>query len=45
MFLQVLEQLQAAKGEETSEIHIPMDRSDIADYVGIITEQLMHFAR
>jgi CRP-like cAMP-binding protein len=35
MFLQMLEQLQAAKGEATSEIYIPMDRSDMAEYVGI----------
>lgn len=35
MFLQMLEQLQAAKGEATSEIYIPMDRSDMARYIGI----------
>jgi CRP/FNR family transcriptional regulator len=35
MFLQMLEQLQAAKGEATSEIYIPMNRSDIARYIGI----------
>ena len=34
IFLQMLEQLQAAKCESTSEIYVPMDRSDIADYVG-----------
>jgi CRP-like cAMP-binding protein len=28
MFLQMLEQLQAAKGDPNNEIHIPMDRSD-----------------
>jgi Crp-like helix-turn-helix domain len=35
MFLQMLEQLQAAKGDPNNEIHIPMDRSDIAHYLGI----------
>jgi CRP-like cAMP-binding protein len=34
-FLQMLEQLQVARGEDTSEIHIPMDRSDIGEYVGM----------
>lgn len=34
MFLQMLEQLQTAKGESTSEIYVPMDRSDIAEYIG-----------
>jgi CRP/FNR family transcriptional regulator len=34
MFLQMLEQLQAAKGEATNEIYVPMGRSDIADYAG-----------
>jgi CRP/FNR family transcriptional regulator, anaerobic regulatory protein len=34
MFLQMLEQLQAAKGDATNEIYIPMDRSDLAKYVG-----------
>jgi CRP-like cAMP-binding protein len=34
-FLQMLEQLQVARGGETSEIDIPMDRSDIAEYAGI----------
>jgi CRP/FNR family transcriptional regulator len=34
MFLQMMEQLQAANGEATNEIYLPMDRSDIADYVG-----------
>ena len=37
-FLQMLEQLQVARGEEASEIHIPMDRSDIGEYVGISLE-------
>ena len=35
MFLQMLEQLQVARGEDTSEIRIPMDRSDIGEYVGM----------
>jgi CRP-like cAMP-binding protein len=34
-FLQMLEQLQAAKGDATSEIYVPMDRSDIGEYVGL----------
>jgi CRP-like cAMP-binding protein len=35
MFLQLLEQLQIAKGEPAAEIHLPMDRSDIGEYIGI----------
>ncbi len=35
MFLEMLEQLQIAKGERTSEIYLPMDRSDIAEYIGV----------
>lgn len=35
MFLQMLEHLQAAKGEPTGAIHLPMDRSDMADYLGM----------
>jgi CRP-like cAMP-binding protein len=35
MFLQMLEQLQAAKGDATNEIYIPMNRSDMAEYVGV----------
>jgi CRP-like cAMP-binding protein len=35
MFLQLFEQLQIAKGEPAAEIHLPMDRSDISEYVGI----------
>jgi CRP-like cAMP-binding protein len=34
LFLQMLEQLELAKGEPVNEIYIPMSRSDIADYVG-----------
>lgn len=34
LFLQMLEQLEAANGEPTNTIYLPMDRSDIADYVG-----------
>jgi CRP-like cAMP-binding protein len=34
MFLQMLEQLQTTNGRSTNEIYIPMDRSDIADYIG-----------
>ncbi|HMA74220.1 MAG TPA: Crp/Fnr family transcriptional regulator [Xanthobacteraceae bacterium] len=35
MFLQMLEQLQAARGEPTAEIYLPMGRSDIGEYVGM----------
>ena len=31
----MLEQLQVARGEDTGEIRIPMDRSDISEYVGM----------
>jgi CRP-like cAMP-binding protein len=34
MFLQMLEQLQTARGETTNEIYVPMDRSDISEYIG-----------
>ena len=34
-FLQMLEQLQVARSEDTSEVHIPMERSDIGEYVGM----------
>ncbi len=30
----MLEQLQTARGESTSEIYVPMDRSDVAEYIG-----------
>jgi CRP/FNR family transcriptional regulator len=35
MFLQMLEELQAARGETAGEIYLPMDRTDIAEYVGV----------
>jgi CRP-like cAMP-binding protein len=35
MFLKMLEQLQAAKGDTTNEIYVPMNRSDVAGYVGV----------
>ena len=34
LFLQMLEHLQADRNEATNEIYLPMDRSDIAEYVG-----------
>jgi CRP-like cAMP-binding protein len=34
LFLQMLEHLQAAREEPTNEIYLPMDRSDISEYVG-----------
>jgi CRP/FNR family transcriptional regulator len=38
LFLQLLEQLQAARGEPTTEIYLPMKRSDIGEYVGMSLE-------
>ena len=35
MFLQLLEQLQAARAEQVEEIDLPMDRSDIGEYTGM----------
>ena len=35
MFLQMIEQLKIARGEQTAEIALPMDRSDIAKYTGL----------
>lgn len=35
MFLQLQERLQAARGEGTAEIYLPMNRSDIANYLGM----------
>ena len=35
MFLQLLEDLQAGRGEPTNEIHLPMDRTEIAEFVGM----------
>jgi CRP-like cAMP-binding protein len=35
MFLRLIEQLQVLRGEERSEIYLPMDRSDIAEYTGM----------
>lgn len=35
MFLHLIEQLQGLKGEQTDEIYLPMDRSDIGEYAGM----------
>ena len=35
MFLQSIEQLQILRGEQTGEIYLPMDRSDIGEYTGM----------
>jgi CRP-like cAMP-binding protein len=35
LFLQMLEQLEFARGKRVREIYLPMSRSDIADYVGV----------
>lgn len=40
MFLQLIEQLQIAKGEPADEIHLPMGRSDIAEYIGVTLSAL-----
>ena len=38
MFLQLLENLQAGRGERTAEIYLPMKRSDIGEYLGMSLE-------
>jgi CRP-like cAMP-binding protein len=38
MFLQLIEQLHIAKGQQIAEIPLPMDRSDIGRYIGITLE-------
>jgi CRP-like cAMP-binding protein len=38
MFLQLIEQLQIAKGQQIAEIYLPMDRSDIGEYIGMTLE-------
>lgn len=35
MFLRMLEELQADRGEPTNEIYLPMDRTEIGEYVGL----------
>ena len=35
MFVQMIEQLQNARGEKTAEVFLPMDRSDIGEYAGL----------
>jgi CRP-like cAMP-binding protein len=35
MFVQLIEQLRGARGEQTAEIMLPMDRSDIGEYTGL----------
>jgi CRP-like cAMP-binding protein len=35
MFVQMIEQLQNARGEQTAEVILPMDRSDIGEYTGL----------
>ncbi len=40
MFIQLLEHHQAAKGESTNELYLPMSRSDVADYVGMSLESV-----
>jgi len=38
MFFEMLEQLQVARGEGAAEIYMPMNRSDISEYVGMSLE-------
>ena len=38
MFLQLIEQLQIAKGQQITEIPLPMNRSDIGEYIGMTLE-------
>ena len=38
MFLHLLENLEAARGERTAEIYLPMNRSDIGEYLGMSLE-------
>ena len=38
LFLQMLENLQAARGEDAAEIYLPVNRSDIGDYIGVSLE-------
>jgi CRP/FNR family transcriptional regulator len=38
MFLQMLERIQVVKGESATELSLPMNRSEIADYIGISLE-------
>jgi CRP/FNR family transcriptional regulator len=38
MFLEMLEHLQNARGEGAAEIYMPMNRSDISEYVGMSLE-------
>ena len=38
MFLEMLESLQIARGESAAEIYMPMNRSDISEYVGMSLE-------
>jgi CRP/FNR family transcriptional regulator len=35
MFLEMLEHLQVGRGEDNSEIYLPMSKTDIAEYVGV----------
>jgi CRP/FNR family transcriptional regulator len=43
MFLQMLECLQIARGESATEIYMPMNRSDISEYVGMsLTGRTQH---
>jgi CRP-like cAMP-binding protein len=38
LFLRLIEQQQAARGERTTDIYLPMNRSDIGEYVGMSLE-------
>jgi CRP/FNR family transcriptional regulator len=38
MFLQLLENLQVARGERTAEVYLPMTRSDVGEYLAMSPE-------
>jgi CRP/FNR family transcriptional regulator len=35
MFVQMIEQIQKARGEQTAEVNLPMDRSAVGEYTGL----------
>lgn len=45
MFFQLLQQHQAARGESAEDLHLPMTRSDVADYLGMSLEAVSRSVR
>jgi len=45
LFLEMLESLQAGRGEHTDEIYLPMTRTDIGNYIGISLEAVSRSLR